>query len=282
MLRATRRYLKSPAWLAIGLVVLLPALAEAQLFPNRSLNRQRTPCAAESPFNAQVRRDYFGYYPTCWTRFPDGWGCPGYNPEAPNIEASLRRIPLTQNRITDEFGPDPENPDMPNEGAPNNPPGEGPNIPAIPNPGRSPFELDPSPRPVNPKPAEPDPFDTPVPTNPKPGNPAAPPANRPVPPTGLMEMPSLPATTPTARVESILEPGSMMMVPEPEATLTSNSTSSRPDLGPLPSVPVPSATYPGNVVAEPETITGTPVPAQAPKRRSILGSLFGSRNSQKR
>jgi hypothetical protein len=287
MLRATRRYLGSPAWLAVGLVVLLPALAEAQLFPNRTLNRQRTPCAAESPFNAQVRHDYFGYYPTCWQRFPAGWGCPGFNPELPNVDASIRRLPLKENRnpAGEGLGPDEANPDMPGEGAPNNMPGEDPNIPPVPNPGRSPFELDaPGPRPTNPRPADRDPFDAPAPTTPRPGTPPPPPSGRAIPPTGLMEMPTLPATAPTASAESNLSPGTMVMVPEAEATLASNSNpaSSRPDLGPLPTLPDPSATSRSIGIAETQPSPYTPAPAQAPRRRGILGGLFGARSSQNR
>ncbi len=90
MLKATWRRLGSPAWLAIGLVFLLPTLAEAQLFPNRTIRRERPPCTSETPFNAQVRRDYFGYYPTCWSRFPSGWACPCPNPELPNLAAVVQ------------------------------------------------------------------------------------------------------------------------------------------------------------------------------------------------
>lgn len=283
MLRSTRRYLGSPALPAVGLIVLLwSSLAEAQLFPNRTLNRQRTPCAAESPFNAQVRRDYFGYYPTCWTRFPAGWSCPGYNPEAPNLAASLAEIPLIKNRnpSADDsgyLGPE-ENPEGPMEGPPAAP-GTEPNVP-LPNPGRSPFELDPNPKPTAPKPTEPDPFNAPVPTNPKPGNPGPPSGGRAVPPTGLLEMPTIPATTPSARVESTLEPGSMVMIPEPEATLASNANgsagSSRPDLGPLPSMPAPPANYPTNVVVEDsQPIPTTTAPAQAPGVGVSLAACSG-------
>ncbi len=284
MLRATWRYLGTPARLAIGLVVLLPALAEAQLFPNRTLNRQRTPCPAESPFNAQVRRDYFGYYPTCWSRFPAGWDCPGYNPEKPDVNASFEKIKFGNKRPIsgDDLGPDLANPDQPMDGPPANP--EEPVVP-IPNPGRSPFELDPSPaKPAGPAPAQPDPFETPVPGAPAPGNPGPPPANRALPPTGLREMPSLPAIAPTTSAESTLEPGSMVMVPEPDATLASNAGPSRPDLGPLPSMPAPPSSPPGSIVTESDTMVGLPptAPAQAPRRRGILGGLFGSRNSQKR
>ena len=50
MLKATRRRFGSPAWLAVGLVMLLPALAEAQLFPNRTIRREKPSCATEPPF----------------------------------------------------------------------------------------------------------------------------------------------------------------------------------------------------------------------------------------
>ena len=78
--------------MALGLTMSLiaPSLAEAQqsgLFPNIGVRRQRVPCAAEDPVYKLYRHEYFGYHPTCWRRFPAGWGCP--SPEAPNAAAAF-------------------------------------------------------------------------------------------------------------------------------------------------------------------------------------------------
>jgi hypothetical protein len=286
MSKATRRRPGSSAWLAIGLVILVPALAEAQLLPNRTIRRERPSPAVEAPFNAQVRRDYFGYYPTCWSRFPHGWACPCPNPELPNAAKSFQDIKFNQKRasLDDEAmpGPDDETPAMPDDRAPAMP-GENP-VP-LPNQGRSPFDIETNPRPPAGQPTPPDPL-TPDPTAPRPApgtnRPAPPPGNRTVPPTGLMEMPSLPETAPTTSVQPIQFPGSMEMAPE--ATLTSNTPTSRPDLGPLPSAPTPASSNPAILPngAEAEPISAMPAPAQAPKRRSLLGSLFGRGNTRNR
>ena len=290
MLRATWRRLGSPAWLAIGVVMMLPALAEAQLFPNRTIRRERPSCASEPPFNAHVRRDYFGYYPTCWSKFPDGWACPCPNPELPNESASFTKIPFNKKRglVDDEglLGPDEMNPDGTGEGMPGNPPGENPNIP-LPNSGRSPFDLDANPRPPATRPgpgAGGDPF-TPEPTLPRPNprdNLPATPGNAPKPPTSLMELPPVPASTPAESVGSNLQPGSLVMVPD--ATLASNSSDLRPDLGPLPSSPPPGSSLPAASATPVDSlpVLGQPAPAQAPRRKGLLGGLFGSGNTRRR
>ena len=87
----------SPAAWAIALVLGLPALAEAQLLPRLpTWKRHRPPCEAEPPIYKMYRQQYFGYYPTCWRRFPPGWGCLD-NPERPNFAADLVRQPLPTN-----------------------------------------------------------------------------------------------------------------------------------------------------------------------------------------
>ncbi len=144
MLKATWRRLGSSAWLSIGLLILVPALAEAQLFPNRTIRRERPSPAAESPYNAQVRRDYFGYFPTCWSKFPDGWACPCPNPELPNRAKSFQDIPFNPTRPMDTggLGPDDGTGDKPNDPRMNPNPGDNPVVP-LPEPGRSPFDIDP-------------------------------------------------------------------------------------------------------------------------------------------
>lgn len=102
------------AWLAIGLASGLSGEARAQLFPNAPIRRERPPCANEPPFYSVVRHQYFGYYPTCWRKFPPGWACPCPTPEEPEI-AELRRRPVSEGTptppITDETQDDVMNPE---------------------------------------------------------------------------------------------------------------------------------------------------------------------------
>jgi hypothetical protein len=282
MLKATWTRLGSPAWLAVGLVILVPALAEAQLFPNRTIRREKPNCASEPPFYKQVRRDYFGYYPTCWSRFPAGWACPCPDTELQSMRAAYGNNPDINRkpgngggRFGDEDSETGEkNPDMP----PNS--GERNDLPLPPG-GASPFETDPKPaNPPNPPPPG---------RNTGPGNSGAnlPPSS--ASPSNL-ELPSLPATSPTSSNEPAAGPGSIAMYPD-DATLTSNNSSLRPDLGPLPTAPTPAPFTPENgsttvsvsTSTDGETVLGTPAPtqppaAQAPKRRSLLSQLF-NRNS---
>ncbi len=284
-MRATRRRPGSPAWLAIGILFLLPAMAEAQLFPNRPIKRERVPCAAEPPFYAQVRHDYYGYFPTCWSRFPEGWGCPAPNPELPNPTLAFQKRPreVLPESGDSNLAPGPDDGVMPGDP----PAGPDRNLPDLPNAGgRAPFDLDRPETPAAP-PAGDIPSTTPrapdINTTPRPGNPAPRPGNpapstapgRVAPPTtGLMPMPELPSASASASAVPTMEPGSMMMVPE--ATLASNPSPARGDLGQL---PPPSGAFPV-VAAEPVPVLG--VPAQAPRRRGVLGGLFGSGNRRNR
>jgi len=286
MLMTTRRRIGAPAWAALGLVVGLPALAEAQLLPNRTIKRERTPCVNEPPFNAHVRREFYGYYPTCWTRFPQGWACPCPNPELPNVAASFQKRPLDPQfkPPANELDPGmeldekdkPANPDMP---APET------GLPEVPR-NRSIFDLDPRPDATPTSPATPggpatpaEPGDRPrVPGTGRPttrsgDNPSVPPS------TSLLELPNLP--TPPVLTESRLEPGALALAPE--ATLASTTASDRPDLGPLPPAPMPAASTP-MIVDRPMVGASVPStnPAQAPRRRSLIGGLFGSGNRARR
>jgi hypothetical protein len=77
-----RRFAIHAAW-ALAVVLIGPVSAHAQqmgLFPLQDVRRKRVPCANEDPMYRVVRQEYFGYHPTCWRKFPDGWGCP--NPDA--------------------------------------------------------------------------------------------------------------------------------------------------------------------------------------------------------
>ncbi|WP_435010154.1 hypothetical protein P12x_001384 [Tundrisphaera lichenicola] len=290
MSRTSRRIAGSPALLAIGLLFILPAMAEAQLFPNLSIRRQREPRAAEPPFYAQVRRDYYGYFPTCWSRFPEGWACPCPNPELPNAAESFRKRPLDKpiDPLLGEPGLGPDDGDTPGD-----PGAADANMPPIPEPGRSPFDLNPMDdtptAPANPRPApapSPDRGRSPFELEPKAEVSPASPATRGTPEVGAAEvlppstfrgdMPQLPEVAPTMiSSESTLEPGSMTLAPD--AILASNRESSRPNLGPLPEAnPV--------AVMTPEPLVGQPMtaPVQAPQRRSLIGSLFGQGNRRRR
>ena len=98
--------------LLLGMVVVVgaPSLASAQLFPNLPIRRERPDCSRENPQYKVVRQEYWGYYPTCWRKFPPGSGCP--SPEAPDwakaIDKSRGGIPLTD--LKSATSPKPELP----------------------------------------------------------------------------------------------------------------------------------------------------------------------------
>ncbi len=148
--------------LAVLTVVLsLPKLAQAQqggLFPLAPIKRQRVPCDQEDPIYKIYKQQYFGYHPTCWRKFPEGWGCPSR--EAPNREQSFKDLPLLSGKDEDLETMPPED-EMPAEARP---PGARPALPNPPTNERSPFELDkPDTAPAAPRrrqapPAQTDPF----------------------------------------------------------------------------------------------------------------------------
>jgi hypothetical protein len=265
MLTKSWRRLRSPAAWALVLILGAPMLAEAQqggLFPLAPIRRQRVPCHAENPVYGLYRHEYFGYHPTCWRRFPAGWGCP--SPEAPDAAASFAKrprdpaVPLSPG----DFGaPGPDREGMEPEG-PNLPAGpEGEQLPPLPDDKvRTPFSPDkpedsPAPRPEprpTPPPAGANPLDLlPPPTDAPPERPSnAPKADLPT-PTGRAETSALPAP-----VEAPL-----LALPDPAAS--------------APSVSVPGAAPPGSPVIGPgASSVSRPTPAQAPRRTSLLGGLF--------
>src|SRR3954468_22369507 len=93
MLKKTWRRSSSPAMWAVALVLGGPALVQAQtqLFPLAPIQRERVPCPMEDPMYGLYRHQYYGYFPTCWRPFPQGWGCP--SPEAPNPAQESQRRP---------------------------------------------------------------------------------------------------------------------------------------------------------------------------------------------
>ena len=158
----TRRWWSWPAVGALAVVLGAPALAHAQqggLFPLAPIKRERVPCAAEDPVYKMYRQEYFGYHPTCWRRFPTGWGCP--SPEAPNAEKAFKELPRDKPpaELTngEESAPDtgpggPAAGGRPGAGGAAAPAGPGApgtrqpnNLPPVPDVGPSPFELGPKP-----------------------------------------------------------------------------------------------------------------------------------------
>lgn len=273
MLINSRRRLRSPAAWALVVVLGAPALVEAQqsgLFPNASIRRERVPCPHEDPVYRLYRHEYFGYHPTCWRRFPEGWGCP--SPEAPNVAQAFRDQPRD---APSAILPGEEGGDLPgdeNPGAGREPmPGM---LPPPPDDTRSPFELDePGPaRPAGPDPVLPDPPPAGIldPATPRLGVPPA--------PGGL----TAPAGVPRAET-----PSNRMELPEaPPAGVSFASPTTGSELaGPTTSVP-PMEPFPGQFAP---TASGDELgratqgtPARAPQRRGFLGGLFGGAGRKRR
>jgi hypothetical protein len=158
------RWERSPAAWALAGILAVPALAEAQLFPNQPIRRQRVDCALEPPTFRVYRHEYYGYYPTCWRRFPPGWGCP--SPEAPNWPAELIRAPLDENTTPPAEGEAAPAPDR--GGRTRDVPRGGTEIPPLPRDERSPFNQDLG------APATPPPLNLDRPAPARPGAPAEP------------------------------------------------------------------------------------------------------------
>src|SRR3954453_13389067 len=141
MLKKSWRRSSSPAVWAVALVAGAPALVQAQtqLFPLAPIQRERVPCPMEDPVYGLYRNQYYGYFPTCWRPFPQGWGCP--SPEAPNAARAFQELPRTK---------PPESLPEPDEGRDLAPiPGEQPAaprgrnpLPPLPGGELSPFDID--------------------------------------------------------------------------------------------------------------------------------------------
>jgi hypothetical protein len=302
MLTLSWRRVGSSVGLTLALVVGLPSLAQAQLFPNLYIQRQRTECANEPPFYKHVRRDFFGYYPTCWRRFPEGWACPCPNPERPNREESYRLNPaddktklMPPDDVDSEMGPDDRDTGAPKPGGTGRRPGPNadPDLPGVPRGTRSPFEVDPKPPSLPNGLDNADPFDTPK----------APAGVRPVPPGGGLAplnppnamKPDAPAASPIA-APSLNAPATIR--PAGVSSRSSTSMESSTPVLALPEMSPPSGSLPaestvlsslpaslptsGAFIETPEAApvtTSTPTaPARAPRRTSVIGSLFGMGN----
>src|SRR4051794_33602426 len=143
---------RATALLFLTICLGAPSLASAQLLPNLPIRRQRPPCEMENPQYKMIRQEYWGHYPTCWRRFPPGWGCP--SPEVENWAQAKAKLPIdmptgeepdlanpSQRRngaarpnnggeMDPERPRDPANPRRPNDSG----------IPALPNDVKSPFD----------------------------------------------------------------------------------------------------------------------------------------------
>ena len=246
--------------LALGLTLSLiaPSLAEAQqsgLFPNMGVRRGRVPCAAEDPVYKLYRHEYFGYHPTCWRRFPAGWGCP--SPEAPNAAAAFKAFPR-----------DTPPPIAPEDGGDGVGPADGGNMgtkPGLPNPtdlplpdgDASPFDLDNKPKPK--------PVDS--------ASGATPTANR-LPASavdGLATSPNPITPTNSRNAPTADEP--LLSLPEP-----ADSSSSRRALAPVPAPTLPGSG--GFSDADPSAyLPPQPKPA---RRQTLLSNLFGGLGNWRR
>lgn len=133
MMRCRRIQLR--AILVLAGVLGFGSLANAQhtgLFPNWQVRREKPGCANEAPEYHLYRQAYYGVYPTCWRKFPPGWGC--LSPEAPNAAKSFEEIPRLkpsgpgvndiedpqqQPRDNEQMGPD-QGPEIPGGESPLN------------------------------------------------------------------------------------------------------------------------------------------------------------------
>lgn len=135
----------------LGLCLFGFESAQAQLFPNIYIRRQRPDCETESPITKMHRDLYYGYHPTEWARFPAGWGV--NNPEAINREELAQQVNKEIKRLEEEYGPSSRNSgrddDLPPRGGNgrDDMPGEAvPRPVPLPTEEDSPFNLEKSPK----------------------------------------------------------------------------------------------------------------------------------------
>jgi hypothetical protein len=284
----------------LAAVSSLSGLAEAQqsgMFPLHPIRRERTPCANEEPIYKLYRNQYYGYFPTQWRRFPDGWSL--RSPEGPNTVEELKKNPIEGPK---PFAPEGEGEEMQGPAAP----GARPPIPNPPPDERSPFEMDkpdsgagaapgtaapgrrnPAPRGNTPPPAtDVSPFDLP---ETKPPGAGATPGDRPQ--ASRSSRPSTP-TLPDQGPPDLAPPGDAP-TPPPRTSWNRRNESRQQDPGPLLSMSdatlpsVEEATSPSDLAsgagAEPIVNNfGAADPASAPaaaqpqpaQRRGPISSFF--------
>lgn len=273
----------------VTVLVSLSGVARAQqsgLFPLKPIRRERTPCSMEDPVYKLYRSQYYGYYPTQWRPFPQGWNLP--SPEGPNTREALQKMPIEATAPPSDDGAGDEGPAPPERGdrpAPTPPPEN----------ERSPFEMDrdnggaaapnagnpgrrPAPRDNAAPGLENSPFDTPEPDQPAAPRPRAPQPTRPAPGAGAtpdLSAPGNPGAAPapprtSARDEADRDPGPMLAMPDASLPTIEEASSNGPASAALPSLPAA-----GTPVADANVPAAAPMQAQQPaQRRSRLGSLF--------
>jgi hypothetical protein len=220
--------LRASAALVFGMVLLAPALADAQLIPNLNTRRRQRPSSlTEPPIYRTVRQQYYGYFPTCWRKFPPGWGCPCPNPEAPQ--------PWTGAPSGAPAQPETERPSEatpPTDGTRRPAPSA---IPELPPSSTSPFDI---------KPESTPPRDTPPPA-PAPGPEVKPPGEARLDSTDPFESRALPAVIapPARRPVALLDPGSPSA--EPAASPVTDALSAEP--APTQPVQAPKRSFLGGV-----------------------------------
>jgi len=264
MLTMPRRRL-SWMWAALALVVGAPAVSEAQLLPNLPIRRQRAACATEPPVYRTYRHEYYGYHPTCWRPFPEGWGCP--SSAAAGEEAVKARqevdaqIKQQQSTTTQPEGAPPPEGEMPR-------PRPESDLPQLPTQERSPFRLDDStPRSGQPRGGTtlPQPEGVPPTAPPPDTNPSA----ATTPPVTPPETSSLDFPVDRPGVSSAARANSMLDVGHPSSPSVAASAA---ELMPYPAMPQPAA--PGAVTGNRMDPTAPPPIVQAPQRRGPISGLF--------
>ena len=285
---------RSAAGLVLAAMLVAPAVVRAQLLPNLPTRyREKPPCVAEPPFYKMVRHQYFGYYPTCWRRFPPGWTCPCPNPELPNFQAALQKKPLESGEEAAPAGDkDKGRADDPFESdrggdrrGPNNS-----NVPPLPDPGTSPFD-----NPGDMRPASPPPLDggagRPSPDAParsrddrteiEPPKDSAPAVAAAAAPATRLDLPAVadaaPEMPPLDQVGPATGPAVATARPDPvapsEAELAEETASAPVPSAPDPTLPVPS-TSTDSILATTPAPAPIAAPAQAPQRRGLVSTFI--------
>jgi hypothetical protein len=295
MLKQSIRRKPGQVLAVLAAVMSLSGLAEAQqsgMFPMHAIRRERTPCANEDPIYKLYRNQYYGYFPTQWRRFPDGWSLS--SPEGPHTAEELKKNPIEGPK---PFAPEGEGEEMQGPAAP-------PTRPAIPNPPpdeRSPFEMDrpeaapgaapgrtnPAARGTTPPPAaEPSPFDVPetkpAPAGAAPGDrPQASRPNRPSPPAlpdqagpdlaPPGDAPAAPPRTSWNRRRDSRQNDSGPLLSMSDATLPTVEETSSPD---DPSGAGGAQTIASNTSASEPVMAAPALQPQPTSRRGPISSLF--------
>jgi hypothetical protein len=256
----SRRRDQGLALAVLTVVLSLPELAQAQqsgLFPLYPIKRQRVPCDQEDPTYKTYKYQYFGYHPTCWRPFPDGWGCPSrLAPTKADWEKSYKDIPPIGGAAP-ETGPTPGTGDV---GAPGGP-ATRPTVPSPPADTRpSPFED-----------KSEDPFTTPA----KPGTPPAQPRTSPPPaanpPMSENDVPDLSAPADQPRRSQVTRSATRDDDDRPAA----GEAGDGPLLA-LPDINVPSVDGSSSATAANTPSNSATTGSSPPPRRGLISGFFSN------